>query len=86
MIDEYQETVTPQKAGDYTYHYYEDSQGHKVRDIDMMHEDGIIADVGTEILTPCGDWKGYLGSPSCTKMCDNDCPISKECKEELGIN
>ena len=85
MIHKYKETVTPQEPGDYTYVHYE--QGSlKLRDIDMMHEDGIVADVGTEVLAPCGDWKSYLGSPSCTKMCNDDCPIAKECKEELGIN
>lgn len=74
-----------EETGEWTYDEYEQF-GEKRRDIIVMFADGNIADISTETLTPCGSWKPCLGSPSCTKMCNDDCTISKECKEELGIN
>lgn len=73
-----------ENPGEWTYRYYK-LFGEKRRDVVVMFEDECIADISTETSTPCG-WMPCLGSPSCTKMCNDDCPIAKECKEELGIN
>lgn len=73
-----------ENTGEWTYEYYK-LFGEKMRDVVVMFEDECIADISTETLTPCG-WMPCLGSPSCTKMCNEDCPIAKECREELGIN
>lgn len=79
---ELRETVNPEVYGDFCYSEEYTYYGHKYREVEMVHEDGVLAPIGTQVLTPKCGWIPDDTNPSLEcKMCTPSCVQAQRWKE-----